>query len=154
MTHSRSVARLEGGAAVLKIGGFTKRETEHRIGLAEKGLAVSRAAVERGLLPGGGAGLLQLRSVAASSLNHGGLNSPGWRILVAALADPARQLCENSGQAPSLEELETQASIGQCFDLVAHRYGDVAAGVADSARVVETAMSAAVDTTIRFLDLL
>ncbi|WP_330315074.1 hypothetical protein OHS17_32435 [Streptomyces sp. NBC_00523] len=148
------LARLEGGAAVLKIGGFTKRETEHRIGQAEKGLAVSRAAAERGLLPGGGAGLMQLSSVAESSLNHGELDSPGWRILLAALADPARQLCENSGQAPSLEELEIQASVGQCFDLVAHRYGDVAAGVADSARVVETAMSAAVDTTIRFLDLL
>ncbi|MFB7609943.1 TCP-1/cpn60 chaperonin family protein [Streptomyces gardneri] len=148
------LARLEGGAAVLKIGGFTKHETEHRIDVAEKGLAVSRSAVKRGLLPGGGAGLLQLRSVAESSLNHGELNSPGWRILIAALADPTQQLRENSGQAPSLEELESQASVGQCFDLVAHRYGDVATGVADSARVMESAMSAAVDTTIRFLDLL
>jgi chaperonin GroEL len=135
------LAKLAGGVAVIKVGAATEvelKEKKHRI---EDALQTTRAAVEEGLVAGGGTALLQaIPSLDALDLD--GDEAIGISILRRALEAPVRQIAENSGQEGSVivaavRDLPT----GQGFDALKGEYGDMfEKGIVDAVKVTRSAL--------------
>ena len=136
------LAKLAGGVAVIKVGGATEVEVKERKDRVDDALNATRAAVEEGVVPGGGVMLLK----ASSTINVKGLNEDedaGVQIVRKALQAPIRQIAENAGVEGSIvvgKVLEnTSAAFG--FNAQTEEYVDlVKAGVIDPAKVVRTAL--------------
>ncbi len=139
------IARVSGGVAVVRVGGATESEMHERRSRVEDALAATRAAVEEGVVPGGGVALLRAES-AVRALNLTGAESVGREILVAALSEPTRQIAVNAGEDPQvvLSRLRTgEGAFG--WNAVTGHYGDlVAEGVMDPVKVLRYALSNAV----------
>ncbi|MGD9535826.1 MAG: chaperonin GroEL [Alphaproteobacteria bacterium] len=137
------LAKLAGGVAVLKVGGATETEVKERKDLVEDALNATRAAVEEGVVPGGGVALLY----ATRSLDKVKGENPdqdhGVNIVRKALQWPVRQIVENAGVDGSLVvgKLLEQKSQTQGFDAQKEEYVDmIKAGIIDPAKVVRTAL--------------
>jgi chaperonin GroEL len=137
------LAKLAGGVAVIKVGGSTEIEVKERKDRVDDALNATRAAVEEGIVPGGGVALLK----AIKSLDGlKGVNADqdaGIAIIRRALQAPIRQIAENAGVEGSIvvgKVLENSSpTFG--FNAQTEEYGDlVAAGVIDPAKVVRTAL--------------
>ncbi len=135
------LAKLAGGVAVIKVGAATEvelKEKKHRI---EDALQTTRAAVEEGLVAGGGTALLQAIP-ALDALELEGDEAVGISILRRALEAPVRQIAENSGQEGSVivaavRDLPT----GQGFDALKGEYGDMfEKGIVDAVKVTRSAL--------------
>ena len=135
------LAKLAGGVAVIKVGAATEvelKEKKHRI---EDALQTTRAAVEEGLVAGGGTALLQAIP-ALDALTLDGDEAIGISILRRALEAPVRQIAENSGQEGSVivaavRDLPT----GQGFDALKGEYGDMfEKGIVDAVKVTRSAL--------------
>ncbi len=135
------LAKLAGGVAVIKVGAATEvelKEKKHRI---EDALQTTRAAVEEGLVAGGGTALLQAIP-ALDALQLEGDEAIGISILRRALEAPVRQIAENSGQEGSVivaavRDLPT----GQGFDALKGEYGDMFdKGIVDAVKVTRSAL--------------
>ena len=135
------LAKLAGGVAVIKVGAATEvelKEKKHRI---EDALQTTRAAVEEGLVAGGGTALLQAIP-ALDALTLEGDEAIGISILRRALEAPVRQIAENSGQEGSVivaavRDLPT----GQGFDALKGEYGDMfEKGIVDAVKVTRSAL--------------
>ena len=140
------LAKLAGGVAVIKIGGATEVEVKERKDRVEDALNATRAAVEEGILPGGGTALLYATR-ALSDIKHANDDQRvGVDIIRRALQAPVRQIAENSGAdgavvAGKLLE-STDTSFG--FDAQTETYVDmVKAGIIDPTKVVRTALQGA-----------
>jgi chaperonin GroEL len=135
------LAKLAGGVAVIKVGAATEvelKEKKHRI---EDALSTTRAAVEEGLVAGGGTALLQ----AIPSLDGvptDGDESIGVAILRRALEAPVRQIAENAGQEGSVIVVAVRGKpLGEGFDALRGEYGDMfAKGIVDAAKVTRSAL--------------
>jgi chaperonin GroEL len=136
------IAKLAGGVAVVKVGGATETEMKERKARFEDALHATRAAVEEGVLPGGGVALLRARAVIGTlpGANHD--EDCGMAIVMRALEEPLRQLVTNSGFEPSIvldRVLAGEASFG--FNAATGEYGDLAKmGVLDPCKVTRTAL--------------
>jgi chaperonin GroEL len=136
------LAKLAGGVAVLKVGGATEVEVKERKDRVDDALNATRAAVEEGVVPGGGVMLLK----AASALDVKGDNedqNAGIAIVKKALQAPIRQIAENAGTEGSIvvgKILEARgANFG--YDAQNDEYGDMLEkGIIDPAKVVRTAL--------------
>ena len=95
------LAKLAGGVAVIKVGGATETELKEKKHRVEDALSATRAAVEEGILPGGGVALLNALS-ALKKLKMGGDEATGLNILKRALEEPLRCIAENSGREGSV----------------------------------------------------
>jgi chaperonin GroEL len=137
------LAKLAGGVAVIKVGGATEIEVKEKKDRVDDALNATRAAVEEGIVPGGGVALLK------STLKLSGLEgdnpdqTQGIAIVARALQAPIRQIATNSGVEGSIvvgKVLEnTSATFG--FNAQTEEYGDMLAfGVIDPAKVVRTAL--------------
>lgn len=140
-------AKLAGGVAVIKVGAATETELEEKKHRMEDALEATKAAVEEGILPGGGIALL--RASKALDKLEGELEGDervGIRILRRALEEPARQLAENAGfeGAVIVERLKTEKDhVG--FDVVAEEFRDMfEAGIIDPTKVTRSALQNAV----------
>ncbi len=140
------LAKLAGGVAVIKIGGATEVEVKERKDRVEDALNATRAAVEEGILPGGGTALLYATR-ALSDIKHANDDQRvGVDIIRRALQAPVRQIAENAGAdgavvAGKLLE-STDTSFG--FDAQTETYVDmVKAGIIDPTKVVRTALQGA-----------
>jgi chaperonin GroEL len=135
------LAKLAGGVAVIKVGAATEvelKEKKHRI---EDALSTTRAAVEEGIVAGGGTTLLQAIP-ALDGLNLGGDAQVGVEIVRKALEAPARQIADNAGQPGEVvvERVKTLKS-GEGFDALVGEYGDMfAKGIVDAAKVTRSAL--------------
>jgi chaperonin GroEL len=137
------VAKLAGGVAVIRVGGATEVEVKERKDRVDDALHATRAAVEEGILPGGGVPLLRASRALDKVKPDNADQKAGVDIVRRALQTPARQIVENAGEDGSLvvgKILENDrynfglnAATGQYQDLVA-------AGVIDPAKVVRTAL--------------
>ncbi len=136
-------AKLAGGVAVIKVGAATETELEEKKHRFEDALEATRAAVEEGILPGGGVALLR----AAKALDKlekelEGDEKVGVQILRKALEAPARQLAENAGfeGAVIVERLKAEKdSIG--FDVISEKFRDMfEAGIIDPTKVTRSAL--------------
>ena len=136
------VAKLAGGVAVLKVGGATEVEVKERKDRVDDALNATRAAVEAGIVPGGGTALL-LASAAVEKVSSDNADiQAGINIIRKALEAPVRQISENAGVEGSIvvgKVLDGKGKIG--FDAQNEVYCDlIGAGIVDPAKVVTTAL--------------
>jgi chaperonin GroEL len=136
------LAKLAGGVAVIKVGGATEVEVKERKDRVDDALNATRAAVEEGVVPGGGVALLR----AANAISVKGENddqNAGIAIVKRALQAPIRQIAENAGMEGSIvvgKVLEKQAQ-GYGYDAQNDEYGDlIEKGIIDPAKVVRAAL--------------
>jgi len=136
------LAKLSGGVAVVKVGAATETEMKEKKHRVEDALQATRAALEEGIVPGGGVALLQASS--AVSVNGAGDDDErtGARIVLRALEEPLRQLAENAGMEGSVVVNDVRkAKKGQGLNAATNEIVDlVAAGVIDPAMVTRSAL--------------
>tara|TARA_Y100000590_G_scaffold470400_1_gene664552 strand:+ start:16947 stop:18599 length:1653 start_codon:yes stop_codon:yes gene_type:complete len=137
------LAKLSGGVAVIKVGGATEIEVKEKKDRVDDALNATRAAVEEGVLPGGGVALLRCTKAIKSLSNKNADIQAGINIVLKALEAPIRQISENSGVEGSIvvsKVLENDShSFG--FDAQSEIYTDlVKAGIIDPTKVVRTAL--------------
>ncbi len=136
------LAKLAGGVAVIKVGGATEVEVKERKDRVEDALNATRAAVEEGIVPGGGVALLR----ASSALKAKGGNSDqdaGIDIVRRALQAPIRQIAANSGDEGSVivGKILENASETYGYNAQTSEYGDmIKMGIVDPVKVVRTAL--------------
>ncbi|MCD6128281.1 chaperonin GroEL [Candidatus Bipolaricaulota bacterium] len=140
-------AKLAGGVAVIKVGAATETELEEKKHRMEDALEATKAAVEEGILPGGGVALLNA-SKALDKLEEEleGDEKVGVQILKRALEEPARQLAENAGlEGAVIVEKLKQEKPGVGFDVVQEKFVDMfEAGIIDPTKVTRSALQNAV----------
>jgi chaperonin GroEL len=135
-------AKLAGGVALIRVGAATETEMKERKGRTEDALHATRAAVEEGILPGGGVALLR---AGAGIRNLKGGNSDqeaGIRIVRRALEEPLRQIVRNAGAEPAVvvqRVIDGEGNFG--YNAATDEYGDmVAMGVLDPRKVTRIAL--------------
>ncbi|RZU52021.1 chaperonin GroEL [Krasilnikovia cinnamomea] len=143
---SERLAKLSGGVAVIKVGAATEVEMKERKHRIEDAIAATKAAVEEGTVPGGGASLAQITSVLDGSLGLSGEEASGVAIVRKALVEPLRWIAQNAGHdgyvvVGKVSDLDW----GHGLDAAADTYVDLAAtGIIDPVKVTRNAVSNAV----------
>ncbi|MDB2668693.1 chaperonin GroEL [Alphaproteobacteria bacterium] len=136
------LAKLAGGVAVLKVGGATEVEVKERKDRVDDALNATRAAVEGGIVPGGGTALLLATIAVEKETSDNADIQAGIKIIRRALEAPLRQISANAGVEGSIvvgKVLDAKGKIG--FDAQKEVYCDlIAAGIVDPAKVVITAL--------------
>jgi chaperonin GroEL len=137
------LAKLAGGVAVIKVGAATETELKEKKHRVEDALSATRAALEEGIVPGGGVALLHAQEAVTGMLDSlDGDERTGARIVYRALEEPIRQIAENAGADGSIvvDKVRGQSdSIG--FNALSGEYEDlVSAGVIDPAMVTRSAL--------------
>ena len=136
------LAKLAGGVAVLKVGGATEVEVKERKDRVDDALNATRAAVESGIVPGGGQALLLATRAVAKLTDDNADIQAGINIVRKALESPVRQIAENAGVEGSIvvgKILESKSNQG--FDAQNEVYCDlIAAGIVDPTKVVAIAL--------------
>jgi chaperonin GroEL len=140
------LAKLSGGVAVVKVGAATETEMKEKKHRVEDALQATRAALEEGIVPGGGVALLQASSAIKTDDGHDADGTDdertGARIVLRALEEPLRQLAENAGLEGSVVVNDVRkAKKGQGLNAATNEIVDlVAAGVIDPAMVTRSAL--------------
>ncbi|RWM73720.1 MAG: chaperonin GroEL [Mesorhizobium sp.] len=137
------LAKLAGGVAVIRVGGSTEVEVKERKDRVDDAMHATRAAVEEGILPGGGVALLR----AAKALDNVPVDNPdqktGVEIVRRAIEQPVRQIAENAGAEGSIivGKLREKTEFGYGWNAQTNEFGDLyAQGVIDPAKVVRAAL--------------
>ena len=135
-------AKLAGGVAVIKVGAATETEMKERKARVEDALHATRAAVEEGVLPGGGVGLLRARARVGALHGANPDQDAGIRIVMRALEEPLRQIVTNSGDEPSVVVNRVAAGEGDFgYNALTGAYGDmVGMGILDPCKVTRTGL--------------
>ncbi|MGJ5136967.1 chaperonin GroEL [Bradyrhizobium oligotrophicum] len=137
------LAKLAGGVAVIRVGGATEVEVKERKDRVDDALHATRAAVEEGILPGGGVALLRATKVLDGVKTANADQKAGVDIVRRAIQVPVRQIVQNAGEDGSLVvgKLLEKDAYGWGFNAATGEYQDlVQAGVIDPAKVVRTAL--------------
>jgi chaperonin GroEL len=136
------LAKLSGGVAVVKVGAATETEMKEKKHRVEDALQATRAALEEGIVPGGGVALLQAFSAVKVDDIEDDDQKTGARIVLRALEEPLRQLAENAGLEGSVVVNDVRkAKKGQGLNAATNEIVDlVAAGVIDPAMVTRSAL--------------
>jgi chaperonin GroEL len=136
------LAKLAGGVAVIKVGAATETEMKEKKARVEDALHATRAAVEEGIVPGGGVALLRASAVLAN-LKIGGDEQFGVDIVRRSCEEPLRQIVLNSGTEGAIvvEKIKTNSDPNYGFNASTDQYEDlVKAGVIDPTKVTRTAL--------------
>jgi chaperonin GroEL len=137
------LAKLAGGVAVIRVGGSTEVEVKEKKDRVDDALNATRAAVEEGVVAGGGVALLKASKVLEGLKGENDDQNAGIAIIRRALQAPIRQIAENAGVEGSIVvgKVMENASNTYGFNAQTEEYGDlVASGVIDPAKVVRTAL--------------
>ena len=138
------LAKLSGGVAVIRVGGSSEVEVGEKKDRYDDALCATRAAVEEGLVPGGGVALLKAAKSLDSITTANFDQQLGVSIVRSALTRPARQIVENAGEEGSVvvgKLMENPGDFGFGYDASTGEYKDlIAAGVLDPFKVVRTAL--------------
>ncbi|MER8805265.1 chaperonin GroEL, partial [Mesorhizobium sp. M0998] len=137
------LAKLAGGVAVIRVGGATESEVKEKKDRIDDALNATRAAVEEGIVPGGGVALLRAKAVLKGLTGANADVTAGISIVLRALEAPIRQIAENSGVEGSIVvgKLAEGKDHNQGFDAQNEVYVDmIKAGIVDPAKVVRTAL--------------
>ena len=136
------LAKLAGGVAVIRVGGATESEVKEKKDRVDDALNATRAAVEEGIVPGGGVALLRAKKAVEALKSDNPDIQAGINLISKALEAPIRQIVENAGVEGSIvvgKVLEKSGNFG--FDAQAEEYGDlVAKGIIDPTKVVRIAL--------------
>ena len=137
------LAKLAGGVAVIRVGGSTEVEVKERKDRVDDALHATRAAVEEGVLPGGGVALLRAAKALDAVEVDNGDQKTGVEIVRRAIESPVRQIAENAGAEGSIivGKLRERSEFGWGWNAQTNEFGDLfAQGVIDPAKVVRTAL--------------
>ena len=137
------LAKLAGGVAVIRVGGATEIEVKEKKDRVEDALNATRAAVEEGIVPGGGVALLRAKKAVGRLTNSNADVQAGINIVLKALEAPIRQIAENSGVEGSIVVGKIMESKSETFgfDAQNEEYVDmVEKGIIDPAKVVRRAL--------------
>ncbi|MBB3236230.1 chaperonin GroEL [Phyllobacterium endophyticum] len=137
------LAKLAGGVAVIRVGGSTEVEVKERKDRVDDAMHATRAAVEEGILPGGGVALLRAAKALDNVLTENTDQKTGVEIVRRAIEAPVRQIAENAGAEGSIivGKLRENAELGFGWNAQTGEFGDLfAQGVIDPAKVVRTAL--------------
>ena len=137
------LAKLAGGVAVIRVGGATEVEVKEKKDRVEDALNATRAAVEEGIVPGGGVALLRAKKAVGRIHDENPDVQAGINIVLKALEAPIRQIAENAGVEGSIVvgKIMEHKSETYGFDAQEEKYVDmVEAGIIDPAKVVRTAL--------------
>ena len=137
------LAKLAGGVAVIRVGGATEVEVKEKKDRVDDALNATRAAVEEGIVPGGGIALLRAKKAVEKLTSDNADIAAGIKIVLRALEAPIRQIAENSGVEGSIVVGKVQESKDQNFGFNAQteQFVDmIASGIVDPAKVVRTAL--------------
>jgi chaperonin GroEL len=135
------LAKLVGGVAVIKVGAASEMEMKEKKARVEDALHATRAAVEEGIVPGGGVALIRAQKVL-DSLKLSEEQQVGVRIIRRAIEEPLRQIVANAGEEGSIVVQKVKEGTGNFgFNAGTGKYGDlVADGVIDPVKVVRSAL--------------
>ena len=136
------LAKLAGGVAVIKVGAATETEMKERKARVEDALNATRAAVEEGIVPGGGVALLRAAK-ALDSLKLSGDEATGASILRRALEEPIRQIVQNAGLESSVvvDKVKASKDVAYGFDADSNEYVDMMqVGIIDPTKVERVAL--------------
>ncbi|MBQ8893037.1 MAG: chaperonin GroEL [Clostridia bacterium] len=138
------LAKLSGGVAVINVGAATETEMNEKKLRVDDALAATKAAVEEGIVAGGGTAYIKAIDVAAKLLDEvDGDEKTGVQIVLKALEEPVRQIAANSGLEGSviLENIRKNADVNYGFDAFKEEYCDMLkAGIVDPAKVTRSAL--------------
>jgi chaperonin GroEL len=137
------LAKLAGGVAVIRVGGATEVEVKEKKDRVDDALNATRAAVEEGIVPGGGVALLRAKGAVSKLKSENADEQAGINIVLKALEAPIRQIVENAGVEGSIVVGKILENKSQTFGFNAQteQYVDmIEAGIVDPAKVVRTAL--------------
>jgi len=136
------VAKLAGGVAVIKVGAATEVEMKEKKARVEDALHATRAAVEEGIVPGGGVALLRAKDAISKLKTDNADQDAGVKIVLRSIEQPLREIARNAGDEPSVvvaKVLEGKGNFG--YNAQTGEYGDmVAMGVLDPTKVTRFAL--------------
>jgi chaperonin GroEL len=135
-------AKLAGGVAIIKVGAATETGMKEKKGRIEDALHATRAAVEEGILPGGGVALIRARSGLVSLKGDNQEQDAGIKIVLRALEEPLRQIVHNAGGEPSVVLNNVLAGKdGFGYNAASDEYGDlIEMGILDPTKVTRSAL--------------
>ena len=136
------VAKLAGGVALIKVGAATGVEMKEKKARVEDALHATRAAVEEGIVPGGGVALIRAKLAIKSLKGENDEQNAGIRIVLRAMEEPLRQIVANAGDEPSVVVNTVAQGEGNFgYNAQTAQYGDlVEMGVLDPTKVTRTAL--------------
>ena len=137
------LAKLAGGVAVIRVGGATEVEVKEKKDRVDDAMHATKAAVEEGILPGGGTALLRAKAAVAKLKSDNPDIQSGINIVLRALEAPIRQIAENAGVEGSIVvgKITDNDSLSYGFDAQTEEFVDLLqAGIVDPAKVVRTAL--------------
>jgi chaperonin GroEL len=136
------LAKLAGGVAVINVGAATETEMKEKKARVEDALHATRAAVEEGIVPGGGVAFIRAQKALDNVKGLEGDEKVGVQIVRRAIEEPTRQLADNAGQEGALIVQEVKARKGnEGYDVATGDYTDlVKAGIVDPTKVTRTAL--------------
>ncbi len=139
------IAKLSGGVAVIKVGAATEVEMKEKKDLVDDALHATRAAVEEGIVPGGGVALIRaadaVRTTQLNAVNED--QKTGIRIALRAMEEPLRQIVSNAGAEPSvvLQQVRDNTLSSYGYNAQTEEYGDMLAmGIIDPTKVTRSAL--------------
>lgn len=142
------LAKLSGGVAVIKVGASTEIEMKEKKLRIEDALSATKAAVEEGIVAGGGTALINATKAVEQVLNECvGDEKTGAEIVLRSLSEPVKQIAYNAGLEGSviIENIKKSNTIGYGFDAYNEEYTDmISAGIVDPAKVTRSALQNAV----------
>ena len=149
------LAKLAGGVAVIKVGAATETEMKEKKLRIEDALNATRAAVEEGIVAGGGTAYVNAVGAVEKLISKvDGDEKTGVRIVVSALQEPVRQIAANAGLDGSvvLEKIKSSRKVGYGFDAYKEVYCDmIGAGIVDPAKVTRSALENAASVSAMVL---
>src|ERR1700719_1725102 len=136
------LAKLAGGVAIIKVGAATETEMKEKKARVEDALHATRAAVEEGIVPGGGVAFIRAQKVLDNMRGLDGDEKVGVQIVRRAIEEPTRQLADNAGKEGALIVEEVKKRKGnEGYDVSADEYTDlVKAGIVDPTKVTRSAL--------------
>jgi chaperonin GroEL len=136
------VAKLAGGVAVIRVGAATEVEMKEKKARVEDALHATRAAVEEGIVPGGGGALIRTRAVVSKVKGDNADQDAGIKLVLRAIEEPLRTIVANAGSEPSVVVNNVANGKGNYgFNAATGEYGDlVEQGVLDPTKVTRTAL--------------
>jgi chaperonin GroEL len=147
------LAKLSGGVCVIKVGAHTEVELKEKKHRLEDAISATRAAVEEGIVVGGGAALVHAASVLENDLGLEGDNATGVRLVRKACEEPLRWIAENAGHEGYVVVSKVKAlKKDEGFNAATDEYGDlVKAGVIDPVKVTRSALANAASIAAMFI---
>ena len=136
------IAKLAGGVAVIKVGAATETAMKEKKSRIQDAVHATRAAVEEGILPGGGVALLRVRHSIAQLSGNNRDEDAGIKIVLRALEEPLRQIVANAGEEPSVVLQNVAEGADQFgYNVATGEYGDlIVMGIVDPAKVTRSAL--------------